>query len=485
MIGKTLGNCNEIRNQDAGCSPLPDAGGRWSSFAPRKKNSFAERKATLILNVGLRRESQHAGRPARIRTAAENGGISNSVVDRDVQALTTEIGPVAHQHKRIEESRAVQPTTMADRPTALAVSAAVTLTLFSLGPGHTEEPARDLSLTRGQASAFARLALKGLSKEYPNKPEHVLAGPADVKAPRALHPAFLRVLRLAFLGARPLDARAAARGVSRICPKRRRSGRCSGQHLTAENFKVEADYFARKESKSFERPYGWAWLLKLAEELNGWDDPDAKAWAKNLQPLADVIVVRYLEFFPKQTYPIRTGVHPNTAFGLSFAHDYARAVGDMRACRSWSRTGRGAYFGQRRRCPGRVGAGRGRLLLAELDRGRPDAAGAVAGRVPGLVRTVLAGGGQGRAEGAFQAGDGDRPDRPATRPPRRTEPEPGLVHEEHRGGACRTATRLGPRSCIVGGPARRRSATARGQRRLCGRALAGLVRGLSADCAAS
>ncbi len=100
-----------------------------------------------------------------------------------------------------------------------------------------------------------------------------------------------------------------------------------GAHLTAENLKVEADYFARKESKSFERPYGWAWLLKLAQELNGWDDPDGKSWAKNLRPLADVVVIRYLEFFPKQTYPIRTGVHPNTAFGLSFAHDYARSVG--------------------------------------------------------------------------------------------------------------------------------------------------------------
>jgi hypothetical protein len=40
-----------------------------------------------------------------------------------------------------------------------------------------------------------------------------------------------------------------------------------------------------------------------------------------------VVVTRYLDFFPKQTYPIRTGVHPNTAFGLAFAHDYARSVG--------------------------------------------------------------------------------------------------------------------------------------------------------------
>jgi hypothetical protein len=113
-------------------------------------------------------------------------------------------------------------------------------------------------------------------------------------------------------------------------PEAREIRKVLGASLTAENLKAEADYFARKESRPFERPYGWAWLLKLAEELRRWDDPDGRAWSENLRPLAEVIVTRYIEFFPKQTYPIRTGVHPNTAFGLAFAHDYARSVGDSR-----------------------------------------------------------------------------------------------------------------------------------------------------------
>jgi hypothetical protein len=190
---------------------------------------------------------------------------------------------------------------------------------------HAEEPRP--ALTRERASAFARLALKGLSKEYPNKPEHVMAGPSDVLGPKTLHPAFfgcydwhssvhghwmlVRLLRLF----PDLPEGVEIRAVLAV-------------HFTAENLKAEADYFGRKESKSFERPYGWAWLLKLAEELHGWDDPDARVWSKNFQPLAEMIVARYLDFFPKQTYPIRTGVHPNTAFGLAFAHDYAREVGD-------------------------------------------------------------------------------------------------------------------------------------------------------------
>ena len=54
----------------------------------------------------------------------------------------------------------------------------------------------------------------------------------------------------------------------------------------------------------------------------------ARAWSRNLQPLVDVFVSRYLSFLPKQTYPIRTGVHPNTAFGLAFAFDYAKTSGN-------------------------------------------------------------------------------------------------------------------------------------------------------------
>jgi hypothetical protein len=211
--------------------------------------------------------------------------------------------------------------------TAFAAVVSLIILHFMTHTSHARDP--EHALSPEQRSAFARLALKGLSKEYPNKPEHVMAGPGDVKGPRDLHPAFygsydwhssvhghwmlVRLIRLF----PDLNEAAEVRAVL-------------GDHLTPEKIKVEAEYFARKDNKSFERPYGWAWLLKLAQELNGWDDPDAKVWAKNLRPLAEVIVARYLDFFPKQTYPIRTGVHPNTAFGLAFAHDYAVAARDTR-----------------------------------------------------------------------------------------------------------------------------------------------------------
>ena len=57
---------------------------------------------------------------------------------------------------------------------------------------------------------------------------------------------------------------------------------------------------------------------------------EAKQWAGNLKPLTDSLVGRYLDFLPKQVYPIRTGLHPSTAFGLAFALDYANAMNDAK-----------------------------------------------------------------------------------------------------------------------------------------------------------
>ena len=95
-------------------------------------------------------------------------------------------------------------------------------------------------------------------------------------------------------------------------------------HLTADKLKAEAEYFARPNAKSFERPLRVGVVAQTRRgNCTTWDDPDAKRWSANIRPLADVIVSRYLDYIPKQTYPIRSGVHSSTAFGLAFAHDYA------------------------------------------------------------------------------------------------------------------------------------------------------------------
>ena len=180
-------------------------------------------------------------------------------------------------------------------------------------------------LTAAQATSFARLALDGIAKEYPHKPADVLNGDADVQPPRQVHPAFHGCY----------DWHSAVHGhwmlvrILRRFPGLGIEGEIRAalaENLTAGNLEAEARFFSRPGAKSFERPYGWAWLLKLAEELHDWDDPEGREWSAHLRPLVEGIVASYLDYFPKQTYPNRSGVHSSTAFGLSFALDYARAV---------------------------------------------------------------------------------------------------------------------------------------------------------------
>jgi len=179
-----------------------------------------------------------------------------------------------------------------------------------------------LALTVEGASHFAELALKCMQQEYPNKLGQVLTGDQDLKSPKTLHPAFYGCY----------DWHSAVHGhwmLIRLLrkfpdmPEAAEIRKKLNANLSAENIAAEVAYFQQKTAKSFERTYGWSWLMKLSEELYTWEDEDAQRWYKNLKPLTDVIIDRYLAFLPKQTYPIRTGVHPNTAFGLSFAWDYA------------------------------------------------------------------------------------------------------------------------------------------------------------------
>ncbi len=189
-----------------------------------------------------------------------------------------------------------------------------------------EETGKAPSLTRETASGFARLAAGCIRKEFPNKPGHVMNDATEVRSPRMLHPAFYGCY----------DWHSAVHGhwlLVRLLrlfpdlPEAREIRSSLDENLSAANIAAEVAYFREPNRKSFERTYGWAWLLKLAEELHGWADPDGRRWSKNLASLTDYIVRRYLDFLPRQTYPIRTGVHPNTAFGLAFALDYARTAG--------------------------------------------------------------------------------------------------------------------------------------------------------------
>ena len=185
------------------------------------------------------------------------------------------------------------------------------------------------ALTEASASNFAQLTLKCVQKTYPNQPGLILDKPSDVLPPEKVHPAFYGCY----------DWHSSVHGhwmLARLLrlfpslPEAPQIRKALNENLSAKNIAVEAAYFNRPDTKAFERTYGWAWTLKLMEELTRATSPEAKTWAANLKALADTLSARYLDFLPKQVYPIRTGLHPNTAFGLAFALDYANAAGDAK-----------------------------------------------------------------------------------------------------------------------------------------------------------
>lgn len=183
------------------------------------------------------------------------------------------------------------------------------------------------SLTPERASTFARLALSHITREYPNKLDHVLNGPGDLRGPRELHPIFFG----------SFDWHSCVHGywllatVLRLFPENAESGEIRelfDAQLTPPNVRAELEYLGQPLRNTFERPYGWAWLLMLAAELHRHGTDYGNRWSKALTPLADAFARRFLDFLPKATYPTRVGTHFNSAFGITLALEYAEVASD-------------------------------------------------------------------------------------------------------------------------------------------------------------
>jgi hypothetical protein len=175
-------------------------------------------------------------------------------------------------------------------------------------------------LTLDRANSLARLPLKCLQQEYPNKLNQLLIDSSELQSPKELHPTFYGCF----------DWHSAVHGhwsllyLLNYFPDLQNKQEIIQKlkvNLSAENITKELAYFAKKHEKSFERTYGWAWLLKLQAELD--KSKDCPELAVHLRPLTDTLIKRYMEFLPKLLYPVRAGTHNNTAFGLNLAWDYA------------------------------------------------------------------------------------------------------------------------------------------------------------------
>ena len=171
------------------------------------------------------------------------------------------------------------------------------------------------------ASTYAPAIIRALQQEYPNQMQHVITGPEDRPTPRELHPAFYgcfdwhssvhmhwALVRLLRLVPEKFDQAAAIAVLD--------------AHLTEAALLEETRYMLAR--RSFERPYGWGWALTLAHELTLWEHELAGRWLAALHPLSDAITERFLEWIPKAAYPIRVGMHSNSAFALARSVPWAR-----------------------------------------------------------------------------------------------------------------------------------------------------------------
>lgn len=208
-------------------------------------------------------------------------------------------------------------------------------------------------LTSDLVDSYARVALANITLEYPHHLSHLMRRPTDLVEPRRLHPAFYgsydwhSSVHMHWLLIRLLRENEALRRSQAIVDTLDR-------HLTPEHLEVERAYFRAPGRGTFERPYGWAWLLKLAAEarIGATTIDNAAAWSRALAPFADDIAHRFENYLPQATYPVRAGTHGNTAFAMVLALDWAdgssgQTLRDAITQRALS------WFGNDRKYPGR------------------------------------------------------------------------------------------------------------------------------------
>ena len=203
-------------------------------------------------------------------------------------------------------------------------------------------------LTFDLAAGFAQAALANATREYPRKIDHLLDAPHGDLTPRGIHPAFygsydwhsavhMHWLLVRVLRAHPDLPRAAA--ILKVLDL----------HLSPQSIATELAYFGGPGGRTFERPYGWAWVLELQAEALRLANirPEAKRWSEALDPFARYLSTRLTEFLALAAYPMRVGMHPNTAFACILALDYARVSADARLAHDIDQAARKWYLADR------------------------------------------------------------------------------------------------------------------------------------------
>ena len=192
---------------------------------------------------------------------------------------------------------------------------------------------------------------RNVVREFPDKPDHVLGAAHDARRPRDLHPAFYgsfdwhSCVHMHWLLAR-------VRRLFPALPERAAIDACSTAISTrAQHRRASAPISRARNRASFERTYGWAWLLELARELARGDDAAIATLVARRSRRSPTRSSRAISTTCRaSSYPLRHGVHANSAFGLLFALDYARAAA-RRALAARASSAALRWFGDDRDAP--------------------------------------------------------------------------------------------------------------------------------------
>jgi hypothetical protein len=174
---------------------------------------------------------------------------------------------------------------------------------------------------------LVNVALTAVQTEYPHQLTQVLYADTDVRPPRDLNPSFYGSADWhSAVHNHWLLVRALGRGLPGDLAMRVTS--LLEEHLAPDRLTAEKAFFASPGGRTCERPYGWAWLLMLHAEC----EAGGHRWAQPLAPLAALLSERLNAYFGGGlAFPIRSGVHANTAFSLGLCLQAARRRGDQDA----------------------------------------------------------------------------------------------------------------------------------------------------------
>ncbi|HXW52075.1 MAG TPA: DUF2891 family protein [Candidatus Acidoferrales bacterium] len=183
-----------------------------------------------------------------------------------------------------------------------------------------------IELQAALAPRIAPVILANITTHYPYHDAHLFLARGESHDPHVAHPAFgnsfdwhssvhshWTAIQLIGYFSRVGENRSMAERLREAIEK----------NLTTPNIEAEVAYLEARPH--YERPYGWAWALKLAADADSLGKLDSlREPLRHLSTSLAKKAIRWVETLPA---PIRHGVHGNTAFALGLIVDASRALG--------------------------------------------------------------------------------------------------------------------------------------------------------------